>query len=126
MKFVLNAGVGSLLDDLDLYAVEPDRIARPLVELVQCLGMLVPELWRYPYCYAHAASGGIGKQLAEMDVVGLFQLVLDSDHHASVGVPRQYVEGERAYRHFLLDQLQSDAKLTAEKMEVLGEPRREV
>ena len=46
-----------------------------------------------------------------MDVVGLFQLVLDSDHHASVGVSRQYVEGERAYRHFLLDQLQSDAKL---------------
>ena len=102
--------IARFLDGLDFHAVEPDSAPRPLIELVERPGMFIRELWRNPYRDASVASRGIGERLAQMAVVGPFQLVLDGHLHSLVDLSRQNIEVEGANRLFRLDQFQIHAK----------------
>ena len=58
--------------------------------------MFVPELGCYPDDGAGAGPGGVGQELAQVEVVGASGLVLDGDDRAGIGVPGEDVEGEVA------------------------------
>ena len=58
--------------------------------------MFVPELGCYPDDGAGAGPGGVGQELAQVEVVGASGLVLDGDDRAGIGVPGEHVEGEVA------------------------------
>ena len=88
--------------------------------------MLEPELGRDPYGDVRIASGRIREQLTEMAAVGPFQLVLDGNVDTLVDLARQDIEIERADRLFLADELYLDAQFLAKKVEILGQPGREV
>lgn len=66
----------------------------PLVEPVDCSAMLCTEARGHPDDGAGLRAGGVGDDLAEVDVVGNLQLILDNHDIPARLVVAQQVETE--------------------------------
>ena len=75
--------------------------------------MFVPELGCYQDDGAGAGPGGVGQELAQVEVVGAGGLVLNGDECVGVDVPGEDVEGEAAAGDPGPDELEGNAEFPA-------------
>ena len=114
------------LDRLDHDAEELGADVRALVEPVECLAMLVPELGSDPDGDRDIVARRVGQEFAEVVVVGRPQLVLDDHRPVAPEVVDEQVQGERPDGRLLEPQFEVQAQRLAEDRDVLGQPGGEV
>ena len=105
----LKCGAGRdspIFHSLDYYSKELRVFTSALIQPVKRLPMFVAKLTCQPYNYIRIESSCIGKQLAEVVVVGGLELVLNDNRSVSVKVGSENVQRISAYVRFLLPQLQ--------------------
>ena len=91
----------SCLDQPNLDPVEVQFVARPLIEPMRGLGMLVSEIRRDPNAGSGIQSCSISEQLRKMAVVAPLELVLDGNQCTGIGFFGKNVAEEGANRCFL-------------------------
>ena len=89
-------GVVPDADRFELDKVEGDVTRCVFIEPIDGAAMFFSRLWRNPNGPVGVKVGEVGQDLAEVVVVGLFELVLD-DHLAPHPIVAVEVETERAY-----------------------------
>lgn len=96
------------------------------VEPVQRLAVLLTQLRTYPYHSTGIQACGVCNQLAEMCMIGGFELVLDDDDSVLIQVTRHQISREAANGRLAPDQLQVHPQNFAELGQVVRQPRRKL
>lgn len=94
------------LPQLNLHAKELRILTRAMVEQIQGFQVFIPELFGNPDYHMSVKSSRIGEQLAEVSVIGGFELIFNNDRAATPRVTRQDIQRIATHRGFTRFQFQ--------------------